>query len=56
MIVIIYFTNGTFIRFNNVRKCDDSTQRDVIKFIDEFGAKIIFNKLQIAGYSVGKED
>ena len=62
MTVIIYFENGTFIRFNNVRKFDDGIAQgdpyegEVIKFTDEFGAKVVFNKFAIAGYSIGKED
>ena len=62
MTVIIYFTNGTFIRFNNVRKFDDGIdqgdpcKREVIRFTDEFGAKVVFGKYSIAGYSIGKEN
>lgn len=56
MTVIIYFENGTSIRFNNVREFDDSNSARHIIFTDEFGAKVVFNKLQIAGYSVGEEN
>lgn len=59
MTVIIYFENGTSIRFNNVREFkdhDDQEITDAIIFTDEFGAKVVFNKFSIAGYSVGKED
>jgi hypothetical protein len=56
MTVIIYFENGTFIRFNNVREFDDSNSARHIIFTDEFGAKVVFNRFIIAGYSVGKED